>query len=277
LAASTFSWTTGEVHPEVIIGAFALGAAWLGAWLVRGEPVERGRAVAFFAGLATFLGALNGPLHDLAERYLFSAHMVQHLLLTLVAPPLLLAGTPAWMGDALLGRGRRARIVRALTRPVPALALYSAALAGWHFPAPYDAALAIPAWHIVEHGTLIVTATLAWWPVLGPSTVAPRVHYGAQILYLFVFGIPMTAIAALITGSDDLLYRFYADAPRVVALDPLEDQRVGGLIMWIPAGIIPLLAFTAVFFRWVNAEREDADTIDGDSPTQTGRHAARDA
>ncbi len=258
-ADAAFSWTGGGVHPEVIVGAFALGAAWLGAWLARGEPVPRGRACSFFAGLGTFLIALNGPLHDLSELYLFSAHMVQHLLLTLVAPPLLLAGMPPWMGDALLGHGRRARLARALTRPVPALALYSVALAGWHFPAPYDAALATPAWHIVEHATLVATATLAWWPVLAPSTVAPSLHYGAQILYLFVFGLPMTVIAALITGADDLLYRFYVNAPRVTGLDPLEDQRLGGLVMWIPAGIIPLIAFTAVFFRWVNAEREDVD------------------
>lgn len=255
---ATFSWTAGSVHPEVILGTLAVGAAWMAAWVVRGEAVPRGRAVSFFAGLATFLFALNGPLHDAAERYLFSAHMVQHLLLTLVAPACLLAGTPAWMGDALIGRGRRARLLRALTRPVPALGLYTIALAVWHLPGPYDAALATPAWHVVEHGTLVLTATLAWWPVLGPSTVAPPVHYAAQILHLFVFGMPMTIVAALVTGAEAPLYGFYASAPRITSLDPLEDQRLGGLIMWVPAGLVPLLAFTAVFFRWVAAEREDA-------------------
>ncbi|MBI1736930.1 MAG: cytochrome c oxidase assembly protein [Candidatus Rokubacteria bacterium] len=255
---AAFSWTSGGVHPEVVAGVLVLGAAWMGAWLIRGERPARGRAVAFFAGLAVFVVAVTGPLHDAAERYLFSAHMLQHLLLTLVGPPLLLAGTPAWMGDAILGTGRRARVARALTRPVPALILYSLALAGWHFPGPYDAALTTPLWHAVQHATLVTTATLAWWPVLGPSTVAPRVHYGAQILYLFALGMPMTVVAAFITGADGLLYTFYADAPRLLPLDALEDQRLGGVIMWVPAGIIPLIAFTAVFFRWAASEREDA-------------------
>ncbi len=258
-AAGSLSWTTGSVHPEIVLGVAALGVAWMGAFIVRREPVPRARAAFFFGGLATFLVALNGPLHDAAEHYLFSAHMVQHLLLTLVAPPCLLAGMPSWMGDALVGRGRRGRVVRALTRPVPSLALYTAALAIWHFPAPYDAALETPAWHIAEHASLVLTATLAWWPVLGPSTIAPPVHFGAQILHLFVFGMPMTIVAALVTGADAPLYDFYTRAPRITRLDPLQDQRIGGLIMWVPAGIIPLVAFTAVFFRWVAAEREEAD------------------
>jgi putative membrane protein len=245
------------MHAEVLVGVLALGAAWMAAWLVRGDRVAVGRALAFFAGLLVFVAATNGPLHDAAEQSLFSAHMLQHLLLTLLAPPLVLAGIPTWMGDAVLGRGRRAALARALTRPVPALLLYSIALAGWHFPGPYDAALRTSAWHAVQHASFVATAVLAWWPVLGPSTVAPPVHYGAQILYLFALGMPMTVVAALITGADGLLYTFYADAPRALPLAPLEDQRLGGVIMWVPAGLIPLVAFTAVYFRWAAAERED--------------------
>jgi len=258
-AGATFSWMSGTVHPEVVLGIAALGAAWLGAHIARGEPMPRGRAVAFASGLATFVFALSGPLHDAAERYLFSAHMVQHLLLTLVGVPLLLVGTPVWMGDRVLGRGRRARVAWMLTRPVAALALYTVALAVWHLPAPYGAALATPLWHVVEHATLVVTAALAWWPVLGPSTVAPPIPYGAQILHLFVFGIPMTVVAALVTGAERPLYEFYVHAPRITSLDALDDQRLGGLIMWVPAGLIPLLAFTAVFFRWAASEREEED------------------
>ena len=246
------------MHGEVLVAVVVLGVGWVTAWRVRRERAPGARALAFFAGLAVFVAATNGPLHDAAERSLFSAHMLQHLLLTLVAPPLVLAGMPAWMGDALLGRGRRALAARALTRPVPALALYSIALAGWHFPGPYDAALTTQGWHALQHATFVATAVLAWWPVLGPSTVAPPVHYAAQILYLFALGMPMTVVAALITGADGLLYTFYADAPRTLPLDALADQRLGGVIMWVPAGVIPLVAFTAVYFRWAAAERDDA-------------------
>jgi putative membrane protein len=262
--APPFSWTSGEVHADVVLGAGALGLAYALAW-ARGPRGRAAEAAAFFAALCVLLLALNGPLHDLADYYLFSAHMVQHLLLTLVVPPLLLAGTPAWMLDAALrGWAPAGWLVRAATRPVPALALYSVALIAWHLPGPYQAALETHAWHVIEHLLLLGTAVLAWWPVVSPSRVAPRIHYGAQILYLFAFGIPMTVVAAMITGAEEVLYPFYAAAPRLFALPPLADQRLGGLIMWVPAGLIPLVAFSVVFFRWVAAEAdEEAPSVGG--------------
>jgi putative membrane protein len=222
---------------------------------VRPRP---GETVAFAGGLITLLAVLNGPLHALSDHYLFSAHMVQHLALTLAVPPLLLVGTPAFMVDGLLQWGTAARLARVLTRPVPALGLYSIALVGWHLPGPYGVALEIHAWHIVQHLTLMITATLAWWPVLARSEIARRQPYAVQILYLFAFGLPMTAVAAMITGAETLLYPFYAGAPRLLSLSALADQRLGGVIMWVPAGLVPLFAFTVVFFRWAAAER-DAD------------------
>jgi len=211
-------------------------------------------------GLLAGLAATTGPLHDLAERLLFSAHMIQHLLLMLVTPPLLLAATPSWMIDAMLAPLLRPRLLGAaarwLTRPVPALALYAAALAVWHLPGPFDRAVASPAWHATEHAVLVATAFLAWWPVLSPSRLLPAVHYGAQILYLFAFGLPMTAVAAMITSAEDVLYPFYAEAARTAGIDALADQRLGGVLMWVPAGVVPLAVFTVAFFRWAAAEAE---------------------
>ena len=259
-SAPPFAWTSGEIHADVVLGVGALALAYALAW-ARGPRAGLERPACFMATLLVLLVALNGPLHDLSDYYLFSAHMVQHLLLTLVVPPLLLAGTPSWMADALVRRLGRARpveaLMRAATRPVPALALYAVALIVWHLPGPYNAALAHHRLHILEHLVLIATALVAWWPVLSPSVLLPRLHYGAQILYLFAFGIPMTVVAAMITAAEDTLYPFYAAAPRIVGLTPLTDQRLGGLIMWVPAGLIPLVAFTVVFFRWVAAEDDD--------------------
>jgi putative membrane protein len=197
---------------------------------------------------------LNGPVHELSDRYLFSAHMIQHLVLTLVVPPLLLVAAPAWMIDVLLRPRWLARLAHGLTRPLPALGVYAVALIGWHLPGPYGLALEVHAWHIVQHLTLMAASTLAWWPVVGRSTGAPRLPYAAQILYLFAFGIPMTVVAAMITAAERLLYPFYAAAPRFFGLTALADQRLGGVIMWVPAGIVPLVAFTVVFFRWAAAE-----------------------
>jgi putative membrane protein len=249
----------GDVHLDVVAGVGLAAGAWVGAWVARGSRPRPGETAAFAGSLLTLLAVLNGPLHALSDRYLFSAHMVQHLALTLVVPPLLLIGMPAWMVDRL---AHPAWIARRLTRPVPALALYAIALIGWHLPGPYGAALEHHAWHVVQHLTLLATATVAWWPVLARSKTAPRLHYGTQILYLFAFGFPMTAVAAMITAAETVLYPFYAAAPRLLSLSVLADQRLGGVIMWVPAGLVPVIAFTIVFFRWAAAER-DADDILG--------------
>ena len=267
-AAIPAPWFSGEIHADVVAGVVALAAAYLWAWRRRGLACSVSHVACFAGGLLVLLVALNGPLHDLSDYYLFSAHMIQHLLLTLVFPPLLLAGTPSWLADDLIGFVRRWRvpgvIADRVTRPLPALTLYTVAMVGWHLPGPYGVALDSHGWHVVEHLTLMATATLAWWPILSPAALAPPLPYGAQILYLFVFGLPMTVVAAMITAAEDVLYGFYALAPRVTALTPLEDQRLGGLIMWVPAGLIPLVAFTVVYFRWVAAEAEPPAEAEGE-------------
>jgi len=249
----------GSIHPEVVLAAAV--AAGLYARALRWAPARRSQAACFVGALLAMLVALNGPLHDLSDWYLFSAHMVQHLVLTLVAPPLLLKGLPADMADALLrpllARPLTAAVVRTVTRPLPAFSLYAVGLIGWHLPAPYNAALEMHGWHVVEHLVLVGTAVLGWWPVLSPSRALPPLPYAAQLLYLFVFGMPMTVVAAMITSAEQVLYPFYEAAPRITDLTPLADQRLGGLIMWVPSGFIPLAAFTIVYFRWVAAEADE--------------------
>src|SRR5882724_8781941 len=259
-APASVSWVRGEVHLDVVLGVLLLAGAYTWATLASRRPERRGPPLAFFAGCAALLAALNGPLHDLSDWYLFSAHMVQHLVLTLVVPPLLLKGLPAEMADALLrpllARPLTAAVARTVTRPLPAFSLYAVGLIGWHLPAPYNAALEIHGWHVVEHLVLLVTAVLGWWPVLSPSRALPPLPYAAQLPYLFVFGMPMTVVASMISGAEQVLYPFYEAAPRIVDLTPLADQRLGGIIMWVPSGLIPLTAFTIVYFRWVAAEAD---------------------
>jgi putative membrane protein len=254
-------WTAGSIHPDVVLACGAAAAAWAWAWLARGGRPRPGPAMRFGGGLLALLLALNGPLHDLSDGYLFSAHMVQHLVLTLVVPPLLLTGLPDWMIDAVLrpclAHRPAAAVVQTLTRPLPAFALYGAALVGWHLPGPTNAALENHGWHVIEHLVLLSASMLGWWPILSPSRLAPSLPYAAQLLYLFVFGMPMTVVAAMITAAERVLYPFYAAAPRIVDLTPLADQRLGGVIMWVPSGLIPLAAFTIVFFRWVAAEADE--------------------
>src|SRR5262245_18980335 len=99
---------------------------------------------------------------------------------------------------------------------------------------------------------------LGWWPIFSPSTLAPALSYATQLLYLFVIGMPMIVVAAMVTAADTVLYPFYEAAPRITDLTPLADQRLGGVIMWVPSGLIPLITFTTVFFRWAAAAAEES-------------------
>jgi len=264
MTAPAFVWLGGEVHVEVVIGVVLLAGGYTWATVASRRPTSLGPPAAFFSGCAALLLALNGPLHDLSDYYLFSAHMVQHLVLMLLVAPLWLAGTPGWMLDALLERAASvpglAAAVRWLTRPLPAFATFGVATVVWHLPGPYNAALETHAWHVFEHVVLLGAALVGWWPILSDSARLPALPYAGQLLYLFVFGMPMTVVAAMVTAAEEVLYPFYAAAPRVFDVTPLADQRLGGLIMWVPAGIIPVVAFTVVFFRWAAAERE-VDTV----------------
>lgn len=263
VAPGAFSWWSGEIHADVVGGVVVLAAAYTWATLASRRPTPLGGPVAFFGGCAALLVVLNGPLHDLSDGYLFSAHMVQHLVLTLVVPPLWLAGTPGWMMDALVARAARwpgaEAALRWVTRPLPAFATFAVALVAWHLPAPYNAALEHHAVHVIEHLVLIAASVIGWWPIASRSTRLPAAPYAGRILYLFVFGMPMTVVAAMVTAAEETLYPLYAAAPRVLDLTPLADQRLGGVIMWVPAGIVPVVAFTVVFFRWAAVEREAED------------------
>lgn len=254
------------IHGESLAALALLGALWVGAWRASGRPLPRGRAAAFGTGLLTLAAALNGPVHDLAERPLVAAHMLQHLLLALLAPPGLLAGTPGWMLDPLVGAVLRVRpaatVLRRLTAPVPALALHGATLVIWHLPSLYALTLASHFWHFVAHLSLLATAVLAWWPVLSPARRLPALPHAARILYLFVFGFPMTLVGAMVTGANDLLYP-------TASPTPLEDQRLGGILMWVPSGLVPLVAFTLVFYRWAAAE------LAGETPDEVADGASR--
>ena len=265
-APPPFTWLGGGIHAEVVLGVLLLAGLYTRAVLGTGAPVPLWRPLAFFGGCLALLLALNGPLHDLSDYYLASAHMVQHLVLALVVPPLWLAGTPGSVLDPLLEpllRRRTTRaVVRTATHPLVALALYSVALIGWHLPGPYNTALERHGWHIAEHLMLLGTAVLAWWPILSSSRRLRALPYAAQLLYLFVFGIPMTVVAAFVTGADRPLYPWYAAAPRLFGLSPLLDQQIGGVVMWVPAGVIPLLVFTIVFFRWAASEPDEWSSAD---------------
>src|SRR6476646_2200 len=147
------SWLKWSIHPSTVIGLAALGAAYL--WRARqagdGERVTGARKISFFSALLLIFASLNGPLHDLSDDYLFSAHMVQHLILTLAMPPLMILGVPGWMLRPLLRNRVSGAIARKITKPAWCFVIFNLAIAVWHLPMFYNAAMANHNIHIVEH------------------------------------------------------------------------------------------------------------------------------
>jgi len=254
---ANLSWWRWSVHPSTVFGIAALGALYIwGVSRLRQHPTI-GQRIFFWSGLFVLFASLNGPIHDLSDDYLFSAHMVQHLLLTLAVPPLLLAGTPGWLLRPILSPRFVAPVARFFTRATIAFVTFNLTIAIWHLPPFYNAAMAHHGLHIVEHLMFLVTAVLMWWPLLSQLPEFPRLAYPGQMLYSFLMSIPMSIVAVYIAMADHVLYPAYSAAPRVLPLTPIEDQLLGALIMWIPGGIIFMIIMTVVFFKW-NARGEDS-------------------
>jgi putative membrane protein len=252
------------VHLSTVIGLVGLGALYF--WRARHAPAAAaGRSpttaqrVLFVTGLATIFLSLNGWLHDLSDFYLFSAHMVQHLLLTLVAPPLRIMGTPGWMlRPALAWRGV-GPVARAITKAPAAFVIFNLVLTVWHLPPMYEFAMEHHSVHIVQHLCFMAAATIMWWPVLSPLPELPRLSYPLQMLYLFLMKIPMALVAVCIGYADHAHYPFYAAAPRLWGITPMQDQLIGALIMWIPGGLFFFAVISVIFFRWQQAGGDSAE------------------
>jgi len=247
-------------EPSILIGLALQAGAYLAcvgplrARFPGAQPVPQARIQTFLLGVLILFIALVSPIDTLGDGYLLTAHMIQHLLITLIAPPLLLLGTPRWLFRPLLRLPLAMPIGRALTHPVVGYLLYNVTFSVWHVPQYYELTLHnLPA-HILEHMMFIGTATLMWWPVFSPLDELPALPAPLQCLYLFLQSIPPTILGALITFAGTVLYPTYARAPRVWGLSPETDQQLAGLIMWIPVALVFFTVLTVVFFRWLNRD-----------------------
>ena len=261
---ATLSPSRFTVHPSTLIGIATLAALYY--WRTRVEArrsiqIGRAKPAIFATALATLFLSLNGWLHDLSDSYLFSAHMVQHLVLALVVAPLLIMATPGWMLRPALRWRPVAVTARWVTNPLRAYAIFNVVMCAWHLPPLYNLALAHHPIHILQHLMFLVAAVLMWWPILSPLPELPRLAYPLQMLYLFLMSIPMSIVAVYIAYADSVLYPAYATAPRVWGISPMQDQLIGGLIMWIPGGLFFFAVISVIFFRW--QQRDGDETVAG--------------
>jgi putative membrane protein len=277
LHRESFSWTEWALYPDFLIGWLLFSAAYLlSAGPLRhrfndSAPVPRWQIGCFALGMGLMLLALQGPLHELSDYFLFSAHMVQHLLIMLVVPPLLMAGTPGWMLRPLLRIPGALPVARVLTKPLAAFLLVNFVFGIWHFPLPYDLMMRDHAVHKAMHLMIMGVGVALWWPVMSPLPELPRLPGPLQMLYLFVLGIPMMAVAVVIAFADEHFYTWYAAAPRIFPLSEIDDQRLGALIMWVPGAIVMWTGISFAYFRWSRREiREDEALVGIDRKGESG-------
>jgi putative membrane protein len=251
-----------QPHPEAWLLVVALGGGYLyllASWGPRyapgRPPATRNQRLCFLAGVAVLWVGADWPIHQVAERYLYSVHMFQHLLFQLVAAPLLILGTPSWLLRRLLRPPLVQAVWRALTKPLVALVIVLAFTAGVHVPAVVDTSAANPWFHLAVHVALVGVSLVMWWPVLSPLQELPHLSYPGRMAYLFAHSIVPTVPASFLTFAYSPLYEAYATAPRILAwLDPVQDQQIAGLVMKVGGGFLLWGVIAVLFFRWASEE-----------------------
>lgn len=245
-------------HPDVwlLIAVLVGGYHWMlrtvgPRRVTPGEAVVAGRQrAAFLAGVATLWAAADWPVHDLAEDYLLSVHMVQHLLLTLVAPGLLMVGLPGWAWRWVLDVRPIGAIVRKLGRPLVAGLIFNTVVVFSHWPVMVNGALRSEPMHFGVHAVLVTTALLMWFPVLNRQPGFPMLTYPGRMVYLFLQSVVPTVPASFLTFAEGVIYEFYGDAPRAFGMSAVADQQLAGGIMKIAGGLVLWSVIIVMFFRW---------------------------
>ncbi|MEO8251679.1 MAG: cytochrome c oxidase assembly protein [Chloroflexota bacterium] len=262
-------------EPIVLAG---LAAATIGWWLLArqvasahaGHPHPRWRVLSLPAGLAVIGIALTSPI-EAYEGQLFSVHMFQHMLLELVAAPLILLGAPATLAlraaSPSVRRGLLAvlhsRVVAVLSFPLLAWLLFAAVNWGWHFSTLYNDALEISWLHDVQHLVFLGAGLLFWWPVIGADPARWRLPHPLRLFYLFLAMPQNSFLGIALMSAPTSLYAHYLTNLRTWGPTPLVDQNVGGMLMWVGGDVVFLTAMGLVVAAWARAEdrrtaREDA-------------------
>jgi putative membrane protein len=262
-------WTHWHNEPYLVGGLIILG--WLYALATgpfrprlapNGTPYPAAQAVCFYSALTIFYLAVGSPLDQAGERFLLTAHMVQHMLLIYPAAILLLSGMPAWLVSALIGRPALRRPLGVIFHPAFCAVAYTATISIWHLPSLYDWALRDKFVHVIEHVTFFGAALLFWWPLLSPSRENPPAKYGLQMLYLVAVTLLMTPLFAYLAFSPDILYPTYEYAPRLFeGFSAAQDQLLGAATMKLGGMFMSFLALIRAFYLWYQATERDGKKL----------------
>jgi putative membrane protein len=257
-----FRWVP---HPEVwllvvsVITLYVWAGRVIGPKVVpAGSPAYTRRQIfCFVLGVLLLEGAADWPVHDIGEQYLYLVHMSQHLVLTLVMPPLMLLATPEWLARLVVGKGRVDRWVHKLARPIFAGIVFNALALASHAQWVVNTASANGFFHYGMHTALVTSAFLLWIPICGPFPEL-RISMPAQMIYLFSTSIVPTVPGAWLIFADGAVYKVYDIPNRLWGISVTSDQQVAGLIMKLIGGTYLWVLITIIFFTWASRHEEAA-------------------
>ena len=244
-----------QAHPEVwllvvaVLVAYIYAVRVIGPVAVKSGPVTtRKQRIVFVIAILMLWLVSDWPVHDIAEEYLYSAHMFQHMVLSYFMPPLVLLAIPKWMFEAVLGAGRVRKIFNWLAKPVIAGVLFNAIVMITHIPQVVNRSVSNGLMHYSLHIALVLTALLVWMPICGPE---PKLHLqsGGKMIYLFLMSVVPTVPAAWLTFAEGSVYKHYDIAVRVWGMSVTTDQQVAGAIMKTGGSVFLWSIIVFIFFK----------------------------
>lgn len=244
-----------QAHPEVwlLVAAVVIGYIYairvIGRRAVDSESaITRRQGFYFVVGVLILWVASDWPIHDIAEEYLYSAHMLQHMMLSYFVPPLILLATPSWLFHAVIGEGRPRRVVRFLAKPVVAGVLFNSVVIVTHIPDLVNRSVSNGLLHYSLHVVVVTTALFMWMPICGPDK-SWQISYGGKMIYLFLMSVVPTVPAAWLALADGAVYRHYDIPVRVFGWSVITDQQMAGAVMKSGGSIFLWSIIIFIFFR----------------------------
>lgn len=281
LAAETDIWRY-QAHPEVwILVGGAVFLAWYSVRVIgpnavaKGEPiVTRRNVIAYVAAIVALWGASDWPMHDISEEYLYSVHMIQHMIISFIVPPLLLVATPEWLARLIMSpSGRAGNWIKRFSHPVTAGVVFNVVVAVTHLTTVVNTSVDNGIFHYSVHLVVFLASLMMWIPVIGPIEEL-RISYPSQMVYLFLNSVIPTVPAGFLTFADGALYEAYDHQVRLWGIDISTDQQMAGLIMKLAGGLYLWSWIVVRFYQWnaqtrgnqelvlVTADADEVDTRD---------------
>ena len=266
---TAWGFITNPIPSLLLLASLYFYINGLNNWPNPTHPVNNWQKASFFAGIVVLFAALQSPVEPLAEHY-FAIHQVQHILVRMVGPLLILLGAPltpmlrgmpTWLRQGVIRRVVRTPIAHwiywKITNPVFTIAAFLGLLFFWQIPGPHDLAVQNDYVHELMHATMLISGFLFWWIVVDPKPHRSRLHYGLRVLYLGLIVLPNTLLGAAITFQERLIYSAYQELPRPwEGFSYLSDQRLGGLTLWVPGDMMCIIGAGIVMFMWYQREME---------------------